>query len=131
MRHSRRLVLGVSLVILASLAVVLPAAAMGPAPKGMQLPFTLSGNPLTFSCDGVAQYNGLTCAANTPFTVNHSVTVPAASRQAANQLAKATDSYFQLSLNGQVLAPTGSSTKVNNNNGSYSVTYNDWYNTPA
>ena len=132
MRQSRGLVLGVSLAILASLVVVLPAAAMGPAPKGTQLPFTLSGVSMTFNCDGVTQYSPgmLTCAANTPFYVSHSVVAPAASRQAANQLAKDTaDNYFQLSLDGTVLAPTGSSTKVTaNNDGSFSVTFNDWYN---
>jgi hypothetical protein len=130
MRQSRGLVIGVSLVILASLAVALPAAAM--APKGAQLPFTLTGTSMTFNCDGVTQYipGMLTCASNTPFTVDHSVIAPAASRQAANQLAKDTaDNFFGLSVDGVPLTPSGSSQKVTANpDGSYSVTFNDWYN---
>jgi hypothetical protein len=129
MRRTGQLVFSVSVAILVSLAVTLSAAAKGPPPNGPQLPFSFSSTPMTFNCDGVTEYGGLTCAANTPFTVNHSVVAGAATRQDANQLAKATDSGFQLSVDGQAPPSTGSSTKVTkNNDGTFSVDYNDWYN---
>lgn len=130
MRQIGQLVLGVSVAILVSLAVALSAAAQGPPPNGLpQLPSSFSSTPMTFNCDGVTQYNGVTCAANTPFTVNHAVIAGAATRQDANQLAKATDSGFELSEDGgPLLTPTGSSTKVTKkSDGTFSVAYNDWY----
>src|SRR5579862_2318561 len=117
MRQSRRLVLGVSFVILVSLAVALPAAAK-PTPTGSALPFTFAGSGFTFDFP-----------ANAPFYLQHDVIGVATTKKGLAQLKNASTG-FQVVVDGVVQSCTPEIT-ITESGGVYTVNHGDLCNFPA